>query len=215
MLIANVSPRTAGKTTDSGLVAHALLAAKTPYEVEGYDADHSAQFWDWAQKAKFPFTVHRQPLARFYRTLEKPTGPRYVGIVDCGHTENHPDIADAVLRVADLVIVHMGPTNADYERIVDPPDATPLYEIIERSAGSRPDGKHPKTWVLLNRCATNARSINHYRKEMTEEGYKVFTTTIPRSEVLAQAVGFPVSAAAIRPFAPLVTEMEEKGLLPK
>ncbi|MFD8335591.1 plasmid partition protein [Streptomyces solisilvae] len=214
MLIANVSPRTAGKTTDSGLMAHALLAAEHPYEVEGYDADHSAQFWDWAQKAKFPFPVHRQPLARFYRTMEKPTGRRYVGIVDCGHTENHPDIADAVLRVADLVIVHMAPTSADFERIVNPPDATPLFEVIERSESHRPDQNPPETWVLLNRCATNARSVKHYREEMDEEGYNVFTATIPRSEVLAQAVGFPVSDAAVRPFATLVTEMEKRGILP-
>jgi len=226
MLIANVSPRTAGKTTDSGLLAHALdkatievepnHAIKANYKIEGYDADHSAQFWDWSQpgKGNFTFKVHRQPLARFYRDLEKPSDPKHIGIIDCGHTENHPDIADAVLRVADLVIVHMAPTSSDFERIVDPPDATPLLEVIDRSKGRRPSGKPPETWVLLNRCVAGARSVKHYRKEMLAEEFQVFTTTIPRSEMLAQVVGFPVGDAAVRPFEPLVTEMQKKGLLP-
>jgi len=198
-------------------LAHALRAADTDYKVEGFDADHSAQFWDWSQEDKgdFDFTVHRQPLARYYRTMQKPTTPMYVGVIDCGHTENHPDITNAVLRIADLVIVHMAPTSGDFERVVDPADATPLLDIINGSQGTRPDERPPKTWVLLNRCAHNASSVKHYREQMEEEGYNVFTTTIPRTEKLAQVIGFPVSQTAVRYFAPLVTEMEERGLLPR
>ncbi len=216
MLIANVSPRTGGKTTDSGLLAHALEETKTKKaplgrRVKGFDADHSRQFWQWAQGAEFSFDVDLLASARFHKEYVLPDGQ--IGIVDCGHSENHPDITDSVLRVADLVILHMAPTAGDFERIVEPVDKTTLADMIKRSAPLRADGKVPPSVVLMNRTVANAGSTKRFRDMMEAENWDVLTTTIPRSETLAQAVGFPVHGASKGPFGALILELEDRGLL--
>ncbi|MQS17550.1 ParA family protein [Streptomyces kaniharaensis] len=216
MLIANVSPRTGGKTTDSGLLAHAVKETKTKKapqgrKVKGFDADHSQQFWQWAQNGDFSFPVDKLATARFHKEYVLPED--VVGIVDCGHSENHPDITDSVLRVADLVILHMAPTAGDFERIVEPVDKTTLADMIKRSASLRADGQAPPAVVLLNRTVPNTKSSKNYRTEMEAEGWDVLSTTIPRSEAFAQAVGFPVIGASKGPFGALVLELESRGLL--
>jgi hypothetical protein len=211
MLIANVSPRTGGKTTASGLLAHALVEADLG-PVEGVDADHSKQFWNWSQRAGFTFPVQQLATARFHKEVDLRDG--VITIVDCGHSENHPDVTDSVLKVADLAILHMAPTAADFERVVEPTDATPFLDIIKRSAVFRPTQTPPPTWVLLNRTHSTAKSTGHYRSELEAEGFKVFTTVIGRSEVLAQAIGYPVVGAARSPFGALVTEMKDRGMFP-
>ncbi|MFF0430324.1 plasmid partition protein [Streptomyces sp. NPDC004520] len=215
MLIANVSPRTMAKTTDTAWLSHALQDDEEQYDIVGYDADHSKQFERWSKKDKgdFGFPVHLAASAQFHREVTPPTG-KTIAMVDCGHSENHPHITDSVLRVADLVILHMSPTGADYERIVEPPDATPFMDILRRTAPLRPSKAMPPTWVLLNRTVHNAGSTDYFRKEMAKEGYQVFTTVIPRSETLGQSMGFPITGAAKSAFGALVTEMKHRGLLP-
>ncbi|MFF4607775.1 plasmid partition protein [Streptomyces sp. NPDC001339] len=215
MLIANMSPRTMAKTTDTGWLSHALVEDEEGYEVEGYDADHSKQFWSWSKPAKggFSFPVHLKASAQFHKDFVPPTGKK-IAMVDCGHSENHPHIADSVLRVADLVILHMSPTSGDWERIVDPEDATPFMDILRRSAPLRATRVMPPTWVLLNRTVANASSTGYYREEMTKEGYEVFTTVIPRHERFADSIGAPVEGASKTAFGALVTEMKKRGLLP-
>ncbi|MFJ8957339.1 plasmid partition protein [Streptomyces sp. NPDC102381] len=215
MLIANMSPRTMAKTTDTGWLSHALVEDEEGYDVVGYDADHSKQLWSWSRTSKgdFPFEVHLKASAQFHKDVVPPTG-KSIAMVDCGHSENHPHIADSVLRIADLVILHMSPTSGDWERIVEPPDATPFMDILRRSAPLRATRAMPPTWVLLNRTVTNAASTGFYREEMTKEGYNVFSTVIPRSERLADSIGAPVEGAAKTKFGDLVTEMKKRGLLP-
>ncbi|MCQ4045810.1 plasmid partition protein [Streptantibioticus rubrisoli] len=215
MLIANVSPRTMAKTTDTAWLAHALAEDEEQYEVEGFDADHSKQFYNWGKEEKgdFQFPVHLAASAQFHKEVVPPTG-KSIGMVDCGHAENHPHITDSVLRVADLVILHMSPTGADWERIVEPPDATPFMDILKRSAPLRATKRMPTTWVLLNRTVANASSTGYYREEMAKEGYDVFTTVIPRSELFGQSLGFPILDARKTAFGALVTEMKMRGLLP-
>lgn len=212
MLIANVSPRTGGKTTNSGWLAHALLEAERDYDVAGFDADHSQQFHAWSVSGEFAFPVEPAATAKFHTDVAVPDGK--IGLVDCGHTENHPDITNSVLRVADLVILHMAPTKADFDRIVDPPDKTKIGDIIAMSAALRADRTPPPTWVLLNRTVTGASSTGIYRGMMEDEGWNVLTTVIPRSELFGQSVSYPVSGARKGPFGELVTELEKRGLLP-
>ncbi|MCX4886012.1 ParA family protein [Streptomyces sp. NBC_00847] len=215
MLIANMSPRTMAKTTDTGWLSHALVEDEEAYEVVGYDADHSKQFWSWSkpEKGNFAFPVHLQADAKFHKEVVPPTG-KTIAMVDCGHTENHPYIADSVLRIADLVILHMSPTAGDWERIAEPEDAKPFKDILASSAPLRATGRKPETWVLLNRTVANASSTGYYREEMTKEGYNVFTTVIPRNERFGDSIGAPVEGAAKTAFGALVTEMKKRGLLP-
>ncbi|MFI0020309.1 nucleotide-binding protein [Streptomyces griseus] len=211
MLIANVSPRTGGKTTNSGWLAHALQEAEKEYEVAGFDADHSQQFHSWSLTGEFTFPVEPAATAKFHTSITLPPGK--INIVDCGHTENHPDITNSVLRVADLVILHMSPTKADFDRIIDPPDKTKIGEIIAMSAALREDRTPPPAWVLLNRTISGASSTGLYRDMMEDEGWNVLTTVIPRSEAFGQSVSYPVTGASKGPFGQLVTELEQRGLL--
>ncbi|MEV6133157.1 plasmid partition protein [Streptomyces violaceusniger] len=212
MLIANVSPRTGGKTTNSGWLAHALQEAERDYDVVGYDADHSQQFHAWSLSGEFTFPVISAATAKFHLDVTPPDGK--IGIVDCGHTENHPDITNSVLRVADLVILHMAPTKADFDRIVDPPDKTKIGDLIAMSAALRADRQPPPTWVLLNRTVTGAASTGIYRGMMEDEGWNVLTTVIPRTELFGQSVSYPIFDARKGPFGALVTELEKRELLP-
>ncbi|MFD8026130.1 ParA family protein [Streptomyces lavendulae] len=215
MLIANMSPRTMAKTTDTGWLSHALVEDEEGYEVVGYDADHSKQFWAWSQpeKGNFAFPVYAQADAKFHTKVVAPTG-KTIAMVDCGHSENHPFVADSVLRIADLVILHMSPTAGDWERIVEPETAKPFKDILASSAPLRATGRKPETWVLLNRTVANASSTGYYREEMIKEGYQVFSTVIPRSERFGDSIGAPVEGAAKTAFGALVTEMKKRGLLP-
>jgi hypothetical protein len=101
VLIANISPRSMGKTTDTGMMGHAFHEAG--YPVQLWDADESEHLTQWSDLAGFPFPVESNASAKFAEEYT-PVGEAGIDIVDVGHTENHPHIADSVLKVADLVI---------------------------------------------------------------------------------------------------------------
>lgn len=210
MLIANISPRSMGKTTDTGMMAHALH--EVDYPVRAWDADESEHLVQWSLAAGgFPFPVEKNATATF-ATDVTPLADG-IDIVDVGHTENHPHIADSVLKVADLTIVHMEPSMADYQRVTQPRTSTPVADMVARSAYVRPDRKAPPVWVLLNRVRTGVRSANEIRGMLRDSGWNVFSVMIPVLDDLKQATAFSVENASRGPFGELITEMETKGLI--
>ncbi|MEY9998191.1 hypothetical protein ABIE67_010312 [Streptomyces sp. V4I8] len=210
MLIANISPRSMGKTTDTGMMAHALHEAD--YVVRAWDADESQHLSQWSDAAGgFPFPVDRNATATFATDVTPLKDG--IDIVDVGHTENHPHIADSVLKIADLAIVHMEPSMADWQRVTEPRTSTPVAEIVARSAYTRADRKAPPVWVLLNRVRTGVRSAQEIRGMLRDAGWNVFTVMIPNLDELKQATAFSVERASRGPFGELVTEMEAKGLI--
>ncbi|MFJ2112425.1 plasmid partition protein [Streptomyces sp. NPDC087850] len=210
MIIANISPRSMGKTTDTGMMAHALH--EVGYPVRAWDADESEHLTQWSLAAgNFPFPVERNATATF-STDVTPLADG-VDVVDVGHTENHPHIADSVLKIADLAIVHMEPSMADYQRVTQPRTSTSVADMVARSAYVRADRKAPPVWVLLNRVRTGVRSAGEIRNMLRDAGWNVFTVPIPALDDLKQATAFSVEHAARGPFGELITEMETKGLI--
>lgn len=210
MLIANISPRSMGKTTDTGFMAHALHEAGYPVRV--WDADESQHLYQWSLAAGgFPFPVEKNATATFHTDVEPLKDG--IDIVDVGHTENHPHIADSVLKIADLAILHMEPSMADWQRVTQPRTSTPIADIVARSAFARPGRQAPPLWVLLNRVRTGVRSAKDIRDMMKEADWNLFTVMIPVRDEIKQATAFPVERAAHGPFGELVTEMETKGLI--
>ncbi|MFF4647477.1 plasmid partition protein [Streptomyces sp. NPDC001389] len=210
MLIANISPRSMGKTTDTGFMAHALHEAG--YTVRAWDADESQHLTQWAEAAGgFPFPVSQNATATFATDMDPLKNG--IDIVDVGHTENHPHIADSVLKVADLAILHMEPSMADWQRVTKPRTSTAVKEIVARSAFARPGREAPPLWVLFNRVRSGVKSAREIRDLMSEEGWNLFTVMIPMWDEIKQATAFPVERAAHGPFGELVTEMETKGLI--
>ena len=209
MIIAHISPRTAGKTTSAGWHAHALH--ERGYSVTAFEADHSRQLAEWDVRAGgFPFTVQQQPSPMFHKNVPPSLALGQIGVVDCGHAEDHRAIVLSVLRVADLAILNTAPTRADIDRI----ERMPMREFIEEVAVLRPDGEPPETWVLLNRTTASSRSTKDYRDYLTDDGWNVFTTTIPNLQMYAQSMLSPITANGSA-YDALVTEMVERGMLPK
>ena len=211
MLIVNASPRTAGKTTDTAWLGHALQ--EHGFDVEGFDADHSKQFWDWSKAGKFAFPVHLKASARFHDEVELPA--EKTSLVDCGHSENHPAIADTVFRVADLVILHMSPTRADWLRVAKPQEATPFKDIVLRSAVFRA-GKKPPTHGCCSTGAPRAVSGTRTSTEATtarrddQGGIHVFTTVIPSVGLFGRLMELPGGRGEGTAFGALVVEMKEQ-----
>ncbi|MGD6757286.1 ParA family protein [Streptomyces sp. BH105] len=199
-----------GKTTDTGMMGHAFHEAG--HRVQLWDADESEHLTQWAELAEFPFPVEKNSSAKFAEEYT-PLGEAGVDIVDVGHTENHPHIADSVLKVADLAIIHMEASMADYQRVHQPRTSTPVKTMVGRSAFDRPSREAPPLWVLLNRVRHNVRSEREIRDLLDEAGYNVFTVKIPVLDEIKQATGFPVEKAAKGPFGELVTEMQARGLI--
>lgn len=212
MIIANISPRSQGKTTDTGFMAHALHELE--YPVRAWDADESEHLVQWSDAAGgFPFPVEKNATATFATDIRPLVGG--IDIVDVGHTENHPHIADSVLKIADLAILHMEPSMADWQRVTQPKTSTPIADIVARSAFARPGRQAPPLWVLFNRVRHGVRSAREIRDMMQEADWNVFTVMIPVRDDIKQATAFPVERASEGPFGKLITEMQDRGLIKK
>ncbi|MGW4254141.1 ParA family protein [Streptomyces californicus] len=221
MLIASLKPRTMGGTTNTGLLTYAL--ARAGHAVTCYDADESLQLLAWSREAgDFPCAVHEADTPAFADSVYPTMDHDRINVVDAGHAENHPDIVDSVLEVADLVILTLSPTNPDYERLTRPERGTALAKVIKRSAALRETGEPPTTYVLLNRCQAGAASPARYAELLRNGGkdgtlpkWDVLSTQIPRREAIASAVGFPCDKRERRaPYDELVTELTQRGHLP-
>ncbi|MFD4392569.1 plasmid partition protein [Streptomyces sp. NPDC058495] len=221
MLIAFLKPRTMGGTTCSGLLTYALERAG--YPVAAFDADESLQLLAWQRQAPdFPCEVVRADTPAFAETVYPEMDPRRVAVVDTGHAENHPEIADSVLEVADLVILVISPTEPDYTRLTKPAKGVPLAKMIKRSASLRDSGEAPPTVALLNRCNSSSTKPGEYAALLRDGGtegtlpkWDVLTTRIPLHVGIANAVGAPCDRRDRKaPFDELVTELRARKLLP-
>ena len=221
MLIASLKPRTMGGTTNTGLLAYAL--ARAGHAVTCYDADESLQLKSWHDEVDdFPCDVHEADTPAFAETIYPGMDHDRINLVDAGHAENHPDIVDSILEVADLVIVSVSPTSADYKRLVHPKRGTPLAKLIKRSAALRDSEEPPTTVVLLNRCQAGSGRPEKYAGWLTDGGeegtdprWTVLSTRIPRRENIASAIGFPCNKPERKaPYDALITELTTLGHLP-
>jgi len=209
MIIAHISPRTGGKTTSAGWQAHALH--ERGYNVQAFEADYSRQLTEWdTRSGGFPFPVQQQASPMFHKNVPPTLAPGQIGVVDCGHAEDHRNIVQSVLRVADLAILNTAPTTADIDRI----ERLPMRALIDDIATLRPDDTPTPTWVLLNRTANGAKATKQYKDYLRDNGWNVFTTAIPSTQVYAQSMLLPVTAHGSA-YDELTTEMLTRGLLPQ
>ena len=209
--IANVSPRSTGKTTNTTWMCHALH--ERGRKVIGYDADASQQFSRWQATSSYPFPVQQAATEAFHVNIPQLLPAGYedgVGVVDVGHLEDHKGIGWSVLRLADLAVINIPPTMNDVERM----EELPTQEYIQQVAPLRVDSKPPATWVLLCKAPSNVSEIKQVRDYLTDGGYNVFTTVVPAVvKYMRTHEGAEVQAKG-SVFDDLMTEMEERGLLP-
>ncbi|MGO4459386.1 plasmid partition protein [Streptomyces sp. M-16] len=209
--IANVSPRSTGKTTNSTWLGHALH--ERGRKVIGYDADDSKQFSRWHAAGSYPFPVMQAASPAFHVTTPQLIPAGYedgIGVVDVGHLEDHQAVGTSVLRLADLAVINIPPSMNEVERM----EELPMKEFIQDMAAYRMDSKPPATWVLLCKAPTGINEVTQVRRYLQNEGYNVFTTVVPAVVKYMRTHEGSTIQAKGSVFDELVTEMEEKGLLP-
>jgi chromosome partitioning protein len=194
----NLKPGTA-KTTSAVWLAHAFHEAGRPVLL--VDADRAASALAWSDLAGgFPFRVTGLPVRDLDRRVRDIARPDEVVVVDAPQLEDHAAIARAALRLADEVIVPTAPTPIETNR------TAPILAEIQDAPRYVP----ARSCVLLNRVVARATSTANAREALTEQGFEVMATVIPRLELFGQSFGGPVRAAGTA-FADAAAELTKRA----
>jgi chromosome partitioning protein len=182
--LVNLKPGTA-KTTSAVWLAHAFHARGL--DVCLADADPGGSALRWSDLAGgFPFRVAGLAVRDIHRRLPDTARGADVGIIDVPQMEDHAGIARSAMRAAQEVVVPVAPAGVELDRMA------PVKKELEDMESVRPDDA--RACVLLNRVVTNAASGPTARGILTDLGYDVLSTTIPRLELYSQSFGAPVDA---------------------
>lgn len=169
-----------GKTTTTALLAHAYAFRGDSVCV--IDADPQAQIMRWSSQAGWDIPVIGKAVPKLDRLLGGIVGDRFDYIViDTPPLDEKAGIVYGALRAADFVLTPMAPTLHELERLPD------VWQAIEDVQDTR--GDEIVSAILFNRTIPNASSTEQFRRDVTEAGKRVLTTTIPRREAIAQAFG--------------------------
>jgi chromosome partitioning protein len=195
LALANLKPGT-GKTTSAVWLAHVFAQAGN--SVLLVDADPSGSALEWSDlaamypeltplQAAFPFRIVALPSRELHRRLPDIARDDDVVIVDTPQIEDHAGIARSALRYVDEVVIPCAPSPIEINR------TTPVRDEIAEMGDVR--DRPSRSVVLLNRCVARAHSTADAREALTDLGYDVLDTVVPRLEVYAQSFGMPIKQA--------------------
>ena len=193
--LANLKPGT-GKTTSAVWLAHVFAQAGN--SVLLVDADPSGSALEWSDlaamyprlaplEAAFPFRIVALPSRELHRRVPEIAQADDVVIIDTPQLEDHAGIARSALRYADEILIPCAPSPIEINR------TTPVRDEIAEVWDVR--DKPARSAVLLNRCVARAHSTNDAREALSDLGYDVLATAVPRREVYAQSFGVPIKQA--------------------
>jgi chromosome partitioning protein len=182
--LVNLKPGTA-KTTSAVWLAHAFHEAGRPVLL--VDADPAASALEWSDLAGgFPFRVTGLPVRDLARRVQDIARPGEVVVIDAPQLEDHAGIARSAMRFADEILIPVAPNPIELNR------TGPVLAEAEDITAARTTP--PRLAVMLNRVVTRATSGTDAREILTEQGFNVLGTVIPRLELFAQSFGGPVTA---------------------
>jgi chromosome partitioning protein len=195
LALANLKPGT-GKTTSAVWLAHVFAQAGN--SVLLVDADPAGSALEWSdlaamypglplQWARFPFRIVALPSRELHRRVPEIARDDDVVIIDTPQIEDHAAIARSALRYADEIVIPCAPNPIEVNR------TTPVRDEIAEVEPAR--DRPARSAILLNRCITRAHSISDARQALTDLGYDVLATAVPRLEVYAQSFGMPIADA--------------------
>lgn len=192
-----------GKTTSAVFLAHEWAARGR--RVLLVDADPQGTALRWSEQAAFSVSTLALPVKDLHIRLAGIVGDRYdLVVVDTPPLAERAGIVLSALRLADLVLVPVAPTMAEFERLGD---------VWSSIADVDPVRRDPvEVAVLLNRTVANASSTDMVRKAI-EAGTgdwparRVLEATVPRREALAQAFGADPTPGG--PYAAVVDELDQ------
>jgi len=139
------------------------------------------------EQAAFPFRIVALPSRELHRRLPEIAKHDDVVIIDTPQIEDHAGIARSALRYADEILIPCAPSPIEINR------TTPVRDEIAEVWDVR--DKPARSAVLLNRCVARAHSTNDAREALSDLGYDVLATAVPRREVYAQSFGVPIKQA--------------------
>ncbi|HLV71729.1 MAG TPA: ParA family protein [Vulgatibacteraceae bacterium] len=202
--LANLKPGT-GKTTTAVLLAYALH--QRGHDVALADCDPAASALAWSDAVGgFPFGIYGLAVKDAGRRLAGIAGPETIVVADLPQAEDHGAIVRSVLRQVDEITVPVAPSTIEVER------TSGIADLLDEVAEVR--AKPARVAVLLNRVVASARSGRDVREALTELGYEVLATQIPRREVYALAYGAVPRIAGGDPVDLLAEEYLKRAGLP-
>ncbi|MET8446044.1 ParA family protein [Streptomyces sp. NPDC005209] len=176
-----------GKTTSAVWLAHALHESGIPPLL--VDSDPASSALRWSELAGgFPFPVIALPVGDVHRRVNDFLGHRQAVVFDAPQLEDHAHIARSIMRYASEWIVPVTPAPIELDRMApiggEMGDMQSLRATPARAA------------VLLNRTnrpdATRTGPDADAREALTERGFDVLSTHIPRLDLYAQSFGSPI-----------------------
>jgi chromosome partitioning protein len=194
-----------GKTTSAVFLAHEW--ASRGRRVLLVDADPQATALRWSEQAGFSVSTLALPVRDLHSRLSGIVGDRYdLVLIDTPPLAERAGIVLSALRVADVVLVPLAPTMAEFERLGDVWEAIGEVQPLRRAPA--------EVAVLLNRTVANAASTDQVRQAIAAgtpawAGRRVLAATVPRREALAQAFGAPPDPGG--PYAAVVDELDRVG----
>lgn len=187
----NLKPGT-GKTTSAVWLAH--IFAEAGQRVLLVDADPAGSALEWSDlaamdprlppTAAFPFRIVALPSRRLHLRLTEIADADDVVIIDAPQLEDHSGIARSAMRYVDEILIPCAPSPIEINR------TTPVRDEIAELQELRDEPA--RSAVLLTRCVSRAHSTATAREALTDMGYEVLRTTVPRLEVYAQSFGLPI-----------------------
>lgn len=194
-----------GKTTSAVFLAHEWAAAGR--RVLLVDADPQATALRWSEQAGFELATLALPVKDLHTRLAGIVGDRYeLVVIDTPPLAERSGIVLSALRLADLVVVPVAPTMAEFERLGDVWEAIGEVEPVRVAPA--------EVAVLLNRTVANASSTEMVRRAIAAgaggwPARRVLEVTVPRREALAQAFGAQPPPGG--PYAAVVDELDRVG----
>lgn len=192
--VANIKPGTT-KTTSAGFLVHAL-----PGPTLGVDADPPGSLLRWSEMGGWSLPVIGLAVKDLHRRLPGLARGYANVVVDTPPMEEHVGIAYSALRAADVIVVPVGPTTMELDRL------SPVLDAIEEVAPLRE--RPPIVRILLTRVVSGANSGGNAREVLTEAGFEVLRVTVPRLERYAQAFGAPVTLIPGDPYESAAEELQ-------
>ena len=192
--VANIKPGTT-KTTSAGFLAHAL-----PGPTLAVDADPPGSLLRWSELAGWSVPVIGLAVRDLHKRLPGLARDYATVVIDTPPLEDHVGIATSALRAADVIVVPVGPTTMELDRL------SPVFEAIEEVTPLRE--RPPIVRILLTRVVGGAHSGGNARDVLTEAGLTVLRANVPRKERYAQAFGAPVRLIPGDPYASAAEELQ-------
>lgn len=183
-----VIANTKGGVAKTTMAVHMAAVLGAQHRTLLVDADPQGSALSWAEEIEdYPAVAvgrgRSRGLARDLRSLARDFD--YVVVDTPGSRES--GIAGQAMSAADLVLVPIAPTAADFA------DMPKTIELIDDAVVAAP----PRVLAVLTRVRPGTRSRSDARAALIEHGLEVATTELPLRESIAGAYGGPLAEPAL------------------